>query len=354
MVEDEAFEVAVEQSVKGGWSTVRKSAGTNPDINNVLKKLGADKKVDEYMREVKGDENTIAFDFCLDGWIASRQQEVAPKTLDDGKLAVLKFKESFPYVAAVDKKAVRKWFDNLRTSLSQTRLKTYKTYLQLYWSFLKEELEHLPPNIEEDSFRGISFKTRKNGPHSSNKGWKPFPNLANDISVILRASQEIDDQQMTDLILVGMYTAMRIEEICMLKIEDVKSDHIFVSESKTEAGIRKVPIHSQLQQPLERMTQDSRDGYVISGLKSANKYGKRSAGIGKRFGRLKTKLGFGPEHVFHSIRKTIITIFEQKNVSEGIAADIAGHGKRTITYGVYSGGASMEQMKEALEKIKYD
>ena len=40
--------------------------------------------------------------------------------------------------------------------------------------------------------------------------------------------------------------------------------------------------------------------------------------------------------------------------SQLIAADILGHEKPNITYGLYSGGASMEQKQEAIEAIKFD
>ena len=53
----------------------------------------------------------------------------------------------------------------------------------------------------------------------------------------------------------------------------------------------------------------SQDGYLLSGL-TFNKYGDRSNAIGKRFGRLKQSLGFSEKKVFHSIRKTVVTLLE--------------------------------------------
>ena len=72
---------------------------------------------------------------------------------------------------------------------------------------------------------------------------------------------------------------------------------------------------------------------------------------GKRFGRLKTTIGFGRDHVFHSIRKTLTTKLENAGVIENIAADIVGHDKPNMTYGLYSGGASLEVKLNAIEKI---
>ena len=100
------------------------------------------------------------------------------------------------------------------------------------------------------------------------------------------------------------------------------------------------------------MVTESTDGYLLSGL-TPNKYGDRSNAIGKRFGRLKKDMGYGPEHVFHSIRKTVSTLLENAGVSENVAADILRHEKPRITYGLYSGGVSLEVKVEALAKVSY-
>ena len=92
------------------------------------------------------------------------------------------------------------------------------------------------------------------------------------------------------------------------------------------------------------------DSYVLSGL-SVNKYGDRSNAVGKRFGRLKTDEDFGKQHVFHSIRKTVVTILENAGVPENVVADIVGHEKTTMTYGLYSGGLSLAVKSDALDKL---
>ena len=40
-------------------------------------------------------------------------------------------------------------------------------------------------------------------------------------------------------------------------------------------------------------------------------------------------------------------------MAEGITADIVGHEKQTMTYGLYSGGTSMEQKTDAINRIDY-
>ena len=56
---------------------------------------------------------------------------------------------------------------------------------------------------------------------------------------------------------------------------------------------------------------------------------------------------------FHSTRKTVSTQLERAGVSEGISADILGHEKQTMTYGLYSGGSSLEQKAAAVGLIDY-
>jgi integrase len=91
---------------------------------------------------------------------------------------------------------------------------------------------------------------------------------------------------------------------------------------------------------VEHLVSDRKADFVLASL-TADKYGDRSPAIGKRFGRLKTALGFGPKHVFHSIRHTVATLLENAGVPEGVSADIIEHDKDTMTYGLYSGGASL-------------
>ena len=110
--------------------------------------------------------------------------------------------------------------------------------------------------------------------------------------------------------------------------------------------------HKELQDLIKELKKRSQDGYLLSGL-SEDKDGKRSGAIGKRFGRLKNQLGFERRYVFHIFRKTVVTLLKQAGISENLAADIVGHEKPRITYGLYSGGSSLEQKLSAINKINY-
>ena len=133
---------------------------------------------------------------------------------------------------------------------------------------------------------------------------------------------------------------------------DIAEESFTIRHSKTPSGNREVPIHEQLRNLIKKLKNTSKDGYLLSGL-SKDKDSKRSGAIGKRFGRLKNQLGFERRYVFHSFRKTVVTLLEQAGISENLAADIVGHEKPRITYGLYSGGSSLEQKLKAINLINY-
>jgi hypothetical protein len=58
-------------------------------------------------------------------------------------------------------------------------------------------------------------------------------------------------------------------------------------------------------------------------------------------------------HVFHSVRTTVATQFENAHIPENIAAAILGHEFDTMSYGVYSGGPSLKVKRAAIQRLKY-
>lgn len=82
-------------------------------------------------------------------------------------------------------------------------------------------------------------------------------------------------------------------------------------------------------------------------------FGERSSAIGKRFGRLKTQLGYDGRYVFHSFRKTMATLLERLGLHHNEAAEIIGHEKLGETYGRYSKGLTILRKQELINKIHF-
>jgi integrase len=195
-------------------------------------------------------------------------------------------------------------------------------------------------------------RSKKKHSKAKKESWKPYSKK--ELEHIYLAAQAMADTDLVDLIYLAAHSGARIEELCSLEIEliDLENRCFEIEDSKTEAGYRIVPIHSAAIHLITRLIEKSKNSYLFGEL-TKNKYDDRSNAIGKRFGRLKKKLGYGRLHVFHSIRKTFSTELERGGITENISADIVGHEKQTITYGLYSGGTSLEQKREAVEKVRY-
>ena len=103
---------------------------------------------------------------------------------------------------------------------------------------------------------------------------------------------------------------------------------------------------------MTRLIDTTEDEYLFGGL-TFNKYNKRSNAIGKRFGRLKTKLGYGRVHVFHSFRYGFSGQLENAMIQETQASRLTGHKVHGMTYGLYSDGLAFERLKEVIEHINW-
>jgi len=283
----------------------------------------------------------------LDEWIATLDNEA--KTKDMKRSTIQRFAEKFPYVTDVRGKEVQRWVNALATE-EEKKAKTIRRILSEirgYWAYLVSievvQSDHQP-------FTQLRLP-KANGSKVGSESWVPFTSA--DVVRLLQAAEARKDDTLADLIRIAMWTGGRIESLCALKVNEVGDGFFDILHDKSEAGRRTVPIHSKLRPTMDRLLKNAKvDGYVLPGL-TENKYGDRSDAIGKRFGRLKTTLGFTEQHVFHSIRKTVATLLENAGVPENVAADIIGHDKPTMTYGLYSGGASLEVKRHALEKIDY-
>ena len=274
--------------------------------------------------------------------------QVTAKTKDMQRSDVERFAARFPEIDDVHRPEVRRWITQLMNDdgLTPKTVQRILSALRGYWRYL-QSIGVADDEHEPFSRLDVARQIKRTAPRSKRQPFEPA-----DVLKLLDAAIEKGDDQLPDLIRLGMYTGCRIEELCALKTKHVADDHFQIVDAKTEAGVRDVPTHRELAQTMARLVDQSREGYVLSRL-TTNKYGDRSNAIGKKFGKLKTAQGFGPQYVFHSIRKTVVTMLENAGVPENVVADIVGHEKPTMTYGLYSGGVSLAVKAEALAKLRY-
>lgn len=288
----------------------------------------------------------VMFTEHLQEWLSTSR--ATPKTKDMHKSDIIRFSQRFEMVQDVTRPGVRRWITEMmnEVGLKPKTLKRILSGIRSYWRYL-QSIGVVDENSEPFMKLEIARSAKNGNPRSARLPFEP-----KEVLKLLSAAEDRNDQHLADLIRLGMWTGCRVEEICALKVEDVHKDHFTVKNAKTDAGWREVPIHPTLHPRLLELLNVSEDGFVLSGL-SVNKYGDRSNAVSKRFGHLKSKLGFGPQHVFHSIRKTVVTILENAGVPENVVADIVGHEKTTMTYGLYSGGTTIATKRKAFEHLGY-
>jgi len=314
------------------------------NVENIGDPPSRDPKARKFYERATG--RLVDFTAHLEEWLST--SNATAKTQDMDRSVINRFVSDFPMVQDVTRPDVRRWINKLisEDGLAPKTVQRMLSGLRGYWRYL-QSIGVAEEDHEPFSKLDVARQRKRTSPGSSRQPFEP-----SDVVQLLGAAIKRGDDQLADLIRLGMWTGCRIEELCALKVEQVKDDHFSIGDAKTKAGWRDVPIHRELAQTMTRLIDDSADGYVLSGL-SVNKYGDRSNAVGKRFGRLKKDLDFGKQHVFHSIRKTVVTILENAGVPENVVADIVGHEKTTMTYGLYSGGLSLAVKQEALNKLTY-
>lgn len=279
-------------------------------------------------------------------------RNVATKTMDQQqskleKLSAYLTKEGKP----LDFDAVSAWLDSLK--LASKTLTQYLLAGNVFWKWaMKHDIrwrEDFKNNANPFENHELPQTRGKERADRQRKDFQP-----KEISELHAAALAAEHTTLADLILLGAYTGARIEELCKLRVEHlIKPDGIDsfdIVDSKTAAGIRVVPVHPALSSIVERLKEDSKDGYLIpSGSK--NKYAIRSDALSKAFGRLKEAQGYGPQHVFHSIRKTVITQLVRAEVQGTLIAELVGHETGIVTFDVYSQGASTAQKLAAISKL---
>lgn len=172
---------------------------------------------------------------------------------------------------------------------------------------------------------------------------KPFTDAE-----IERLWQEEYRNDYISTVLMLLYSGVRISELLDLKKENVHLEERYfdVIESKTDAGIRKVPIADRTMPFFEHWIQN-KSNYLI-----CNNKGEKlvySTYIRYYWNPLMKELGF--DHLPHDTRHTTISLLAKAEVNQTIIKRIVGHaGAMDLTEKVYT-HFDIQQLIDAINKI---
>ena len=277
-------------------------------------------------------------------------KDCTAKSKDMAKTTLLAFCKEFLHAEDVTERRVRDWI--IRTMEQERRL-SYNTIkrdmssIKVYWRWLKRYKSLDTAYPFEDILPPVPNKNSKSKSSIDIIGFS-IP----DYHKILGAVPD-KDRNLRNLIILGAHTGCRLDELCALKLEDVSFDRFQIVDAKTNAGLRTVPIHAAITQLVAELVDTSADGYLIDGESDNNQYNSRSGGIGHRFSRLKTKLGYKRNQVFHSWRHSMTTQLENAERPLSQIQRIIGHTVSGMTLSRYSDGLAFDTSKEIINLVSW-
>lgn len=166
-----------------------------------------------------------------------------------------------------------------------------------------------------------------------------------------KAKKEDKDYYWT--LVLGLYSGARIGEITSLTKKQFKKseqgiNYITINDSKTLAGIRKIPLSQKL---FDEGLQDFIDGKDKI-FKYEERLGKGSGNaVGKKFKRHLQEVKIDrPKLVFHSLRKFLNDYLLKEGMPYEPRCQVLGHEIDDTNVSTYSGDFSVDQLAEIMQE----
>ena len=317
-----------------------------------------------FMEAVKG---AVAVDHHLDAY-ATAISSLAPATVTGRKGNIRQFArwaaEKKLRLDAITRKVAGEYVTATIDPMHRKTAETHLSSLRSYWSFL-----HARGHIKDGDDKGGPWAGQrikavaKRVERGSNDKERPFTEA--EVKALLYSPFPCGmtpefGPQIADALRISLLSGMRLEEIVTLWVEEVHDGVFDIQQGKTTAAARKVPIHPDLAELVERrkMGKGPKD-WLFHELA-----GERDPGdtFGKRFRRYRLAVGVDDKRDgkrrslvnFHSARHWFARTASFAGQSEKIIGSVIGHhpDKKNITWGVYIRETSEEQRRACVEAVQ--
>lgn len=154
-------------------------------------------------------------------------------------------------------------------------------------------------------------------------------------------------KKMTYGTLILIYTGLRVGELINLRTKDVDLDKNIISivESKTNAGIRKIPISDKIVNLFKDNIDSSKEYFFFN--KKGNKY--EYFNFKFQFEKMLDLLGL-ERHTIHDTRHTFATLLNNANANSTSIIKLIGHSDFSTTENIYT-HKDIEELRKAVNLL---
>ncbi|MCY1976761.1 site-specific integrase [Klebsiella pneumoniae] len=251
----------------------------------------------------------------------------------------------------INRTTVTGWLDKLKSEKAPQTIQNYISALAQIWDLARNRYHDAP---QDNPWRGHGLESK-----SSKVSYEAFEpgELAKVFAVMA------DDEEMQNVTLIGMYSGMRLNEICSLRaanIREIEGVLCFeITEGKTKSAARIIPVHSLITPLVLSLREKPHNGFLFYRASIIDRAdGKRSTWHSQRFTRAKRK-ALGEEgterKVYHSLRHEVAQQLDRNQVPEDRIALLLGHERgSTESFKTYSkNAASPAELRQYIELIRY-
>ncbi|WP_307753452.1 site-specific integrase [Klebsiella pneumoniae] len=251
----------------------------------------------------------------------------------------------------INRTTVTGWLDKLKTEKAPQTIQYYISALAQIWDLARNRYHDAP---QDNPWRGHGLESK-----SSKVSYEVFE--PGELAKVFAAMD--GDEEMQNVTLIGMYSGMRLNEICSLRAANIQEiDGVLcfeVTEGKTRSAARIIPVHSLITPLVLSLREKPHNGFLFYRASMIDRAdGKRSTWHSQRFTRAKRK-ALGEEgterKVYHSLRHEVAQQLDRNQVPEDRIALILGHERgSTESFKTYSkNAASPAELRQYIELIRY-
>lgn len=252
----------------------------------------------------------------------------------------------------INRTIVTGWLDKLKSDRAPQTIQNYISALAQIWDLARNRYHDAP---QDNPWRGHGLEAK-----SSKISYEVFTHA--ELAKVLAALE--GDAEMQAVTLIGMYSGMRLNEICSLRVENIHEIEgvlcFEVTEGKTKSAARIIPVHSRILDLVESLLQKPHNGFLFYRASIIDRAdGKRSTWHTQRFTRAKRQALGEVEterKVYHSLRHEVAQQLDRNQVPEDRVALILGHERgKTEAFKTYSkNAASPVELSRYVELVNYD